>query len=83
MASERQLQRQTQIPYGNDNQKGQLQQQKQRKRRFPTGMTTKRATATATDAYASESLWRESAAIQPDIMTIGMPGPGWAAPPAR
>src|SRR5689334_13505783 len=24
-----------------------------------------------------------SAAIQPDIMTIGIPGPGWAAPPAR
>ncbi len=24
-----------------------------------------------------------SAAIQPDIMTIGMPGPGLAAPPAR
>ena len=26
---------------------------------------------------------RASAAIQPDIITIGMPGPGWAAPPAR
>ena len=25
----------------------------------------------------------ESAAIQPDIITIGMPGPGWAEPPAR
>ena len=24
-----------------------------------------------------------SAAIQPDIITMGMPGPGWAAPPAR
>lgn len=29
------------------------------------------------------SLSRLSAAIQPDIRTIGMPGPGWAAPPAR
>src|SRR5262249_47265895 len=31
----------------------------------------------------ARSLVSESAAIQPDISTIGMPGPGWAAPPAR
>jgi hypothetical protein len=34
-------QRQTQVPFGNDNQKG------KRKRRFPSGMTGKRATAKA------------------------------------
>ena len=32
---------------------------------------------------ATPSLSRASAAIQPLISTIGMPGPGCAAPPAR
>ena len=27
--------------------------------------------------------FKDIAAIQPDIITIGMPGPGWAEPPAR
>ena len=35
-------------------------------------------------APAPPTSWSSvSAAIQPDIMTIGIPGPGWAAPPAR
>src|SRR5262245_10067801 len=35
-------------------------------------------------AFGAIPSWSSvSAAIQPDISTIGMPGPGWAAPPAR
>ncbi len=34
--------------------------------------------------FGATASWSSaSAAIQPDISTIGMPGPGWAAPPAR
>jgi hypothetical protein len=32
---------------------------------------------------AASSSSSESAAIHPDISTMGTPGPGWAAPPAR
>ena len=37
----------------------------------------------AASAAARASRSSASAAIQPDIITIGIPGPGCAAPPAR
>ena len=42
-----------------------------------------RVVVTAATRPARASWSSASAAIQPDISTIGMPGPGWAAPPAR
>ena len=36
-----------------------------------------------TARLATPSRSSASAAIHPDIRTMGMPGPGWAAPPAR